>query len=209
MIDDLRQENRQYLKYAKKHAGETSSHTQVDPWTYLFCSFFHAPLRTCEKCNQTTLLQDYGFLEHFIQLVRIYYHHLPVLAAMPGILSTSAIHFALTIFPGCTLSPTLFNNIEQKLCGYQFSSDPDTILQSLAYADDIQLMTSLVVQNQRLLNIFHYFSVVVTNHVSLSKQISVCGGWRNVQGFFILTDRSSVASYIFPLGVCVPWQPIF
>ena len=103
-------------------------------------------------------LQYYGFPEHFIQLVRSYYDHLSLAVAVPGILSTSAsaIHFALGVFQGCTLSPTLFNiivqlaldSIEMKHCGYQFSSDPETVLQSSAYADDIQLVTSLAEQNQ-------------------------------------------------------------
>ena len=110
-------------------------------------------------------LQYYGFPEHFIQLVRSYYDHLSVVVAVAGILSTSAIHFALGVFQGCTLSPTLFNiivqlaldSIEMKHCGYQFSSDPETVLQSSAYADDIQLVTSLAEQNQCLLNNFDSF----------------------------------------------------
>ena len=95
-------------------------------------------------------LQYYGFPEHFIQLVRSYYDHLSVTVVVPGILSTNAIHFALGVFQGCTLSPTLFNIIvqlaldsaEQKQCGYEFSSDPETVLQSSAYADDVQFVTA-------------------------------------------------------------------
>ena len=110
-------------------------------------------------------LQYYGFPEHFIQLVRSYYDHLSVTVVVPGILSTNAIHFALGVFQGCTLSPTLFNiivqlaldSVEQKQCGYEFSSDPETVLQSSAYADDVQFVTSLVEQNQCLLNIFDSF----------------------------------------------------
>ena len=110
-------------------------------------------------------LQYYGFPDHFIQLVRSYYDHLSVIVAVPGILSTNAIHFALGVFQGCTLSPTLFNiivqlaldSVEQKQCGYDFSSDPETVLQSSAYADDVQFVTSLVEQNQCLLNIFDSF----------------------------------------------------
>ena len=109
--------------------------------------------------------QYYGFPEHFIQLVRSYYDHLSVVVAVPGILSTSAIHLALGVFQGCTLSPTLFNisgqlaldSIEMKHCGYQFSSDPETVLRSSACADDIQLVTSLAEQNQCLLNNFDSF----------------------------------------------------
>ena len=104
-----------------------------------------------------------------------------MVVAVPGILSTSAIHFALGVFQGCTLSPTLFNiivqlaldSIEMKHCGYQFSSDPETVLQSSAYADDIQLVTSLAEQNQSLLNSFDSF-LLVTNYVSPSEQMLVC-----------------------------------
>ena len=110
-------------------------------------------------------LQYYSFPDHFIQLVRSYYDHLSVIVAVPGILSTNAIHFALGVFQGCTLSPTLFNiivqlaldSVEQKQCGYDFSSDPETVLQSSACADDVQFVTSLVEQNQCLLNIFDSF----------------------------------------------------
>ena len=110
-------------------------------------------------------LQYYGFPDHFIQLVRSYYDHLSEIVAVPSILSTNAIHFALDVFQGCTLSPTLFNiivqlaldSVEQKQCGYEFSSDPETVLQSSVYADDVQFVTSLVEQNQCLLNIFDSF----------------------------------------------------
>ena len=85
-------------------------------------------------------LQYYGFPEHFIQLVRSYYDHLSVVVAVPGILSTSAIHFALGVFQGCTffniIVQVALDSIEMKHCGYQFSSDPETVLQSSAYADD-------------------------------------------------------------------------
>ena len=110
-------------------------------------------------------LQYYGFPDHFIQLIRNYYEHLSVVVSNPGHFCSKSMHFALGVFQGCTLSPVLFNivlqlaldSIERKQCGYQFSSDPDTVLQSSAYADDIQLVTSMAEQNQCLLNCFDSF----------------------------------------------------
>ena len=61
--DDLRPENRQYLKCAKEHADETLSLTQLDPAEHTCLIYFvRAPLRTCEKTQPKTSLHAKGHL---------------------------------------------------------------------------------------------------------------------------------------------------
>ena len=133
---------------------------------------------THHLCNSTLRLP--GIL---LQLARSHYDHmhLSVIVAVSGIHSTKAIYFALGVFQAYAVADSFnmivqftLDSVEQKQCGCQFSSDPETTLQSSVYADNIQFVISLVEQNQCLLNIFESFSVVVTNHVCSSKQMLVC-----------------------------------
>ena len=85
-----------------------------------------------------------------------------------GAFTSKAIHFALGVFQGCTLSPVFFNIVlqlglntleQKKSLMYTFPNDSNTSLLTSASADDLQLVTSFEFrdQNQRLLDIFASF----------------------------------------------------
>ena len=112
--------------------------------------------------TDSVCLRHFGFPEHFIRLIHSYYDHLSVIVDIPGLFTTRSFHFAPGVFQGRTLSPIIIFNIiiqlaldvlekHQSFC-YTFSCDQETSLLSLAYADDIQLVTSFPGQNQRLLD---------------------------------------------------------
>ena len=113
-------------------------------------------------------IQHYQLPELVLSLVRNYYDHLRVIIDIPKLYQTKPFHFAIGAFQGCTLSPTLFNLViqlaldyleQQKLqsLAYCFSKPEDISLLSSAYADDLQLVTSMPEQNQYLLDRFDNF----------------------------------------------------
>lgn len=113
-------------------------------------------------------LEHYQLPPFVCRIVRSYYECLTVMVDVPGTFRTPSIHFAIGAFQGCTLSPVLFNIVIQLALdtleqpdnlsfGYCFSSDEDTVILNSAYADDLQLVTSMPEQNQYLLNQFDTF----------------------------------------------------
>ena len=82
---------------------------------------------------------------------------------MPEVFQTQPFHFAIGVFRGCTLSLLLFNLVVQLLLdsleqkahstfAYSISSIDESSLLTSAYADDLQLVTRTLEENQALLN---------------------------------------------------------
>ncbi len=113
-------------------------------------------------------IQHYQLPKFILSLVRSYYDHLRVVIDIPRQYQTKPFHFAIGAFQGCTLSPTLFNLVIQlaldyleqpnlQSLAYRFSNPENISLLTSAYADDLQLVTSMPEQNQCLLDRFDDF----------------------------------------------------
>lgn len=91
-----------------------------------------------------------------------YSERLLALVDVPDVIRTEPLHFAIGVFQGCVLSSLLFNLFMQQLLDvsekpdrsfrYRFSSLPGMSLLFSAYADDLQVVTSLPENNQAMLN---------------------------------------------------------
>ena len=108
-------------------------------------------------------LRHYQFPVHYQRLIHAFYNHLLALVDVPEVFQTQPFHFAIGVFRGCTLSLLLSNLVVQLLLdsleqkahstfAYSISSIDESSLLTSAYADDLQLGTRILEENQALLN---------------------------------------------------------
>ena len=105
------------------------------------------------------VLKRYHLPLMFRKLIFIYYDFLFAKVQW----SSNSFHYAIGVLQGCTISPVLFISVFQMLLdvlrkskfsplAYTFSSNPDICRMITAYADYLEIITSIPEGNQLLLN---------------------------------------------------------